>query len=437
MKNQKISENTYGSLVAALILANVINWDPLRDFFKQYDYNFFTGSKGSEPFRQIQDAMAAPQVSAQQNDNALGFTELLSNEFLFASGTETLLRAEAAKSPETLLSRKKLQGNYEGILGESPVHLKVLKRIDMFAKSSKVVLISGETGTGKELVARALHAESPYATHRMVIVNCAGIAENLIENELFGHEEGTFTGADRQYIGLFETASGGTLFLDEIGELPMRLQPKLLRVLQENEIRRMGGTAQIPVSVRVLTATNIDLIKAVEAGKFRRDLYERLKPLHIQLPALRERREDIPALAKHFLTKENNPSNQKVADINPEVLSLFDAYNWPGNIRELEGVIGRAVLLVEGVDILPHHLPSDLRTPQAHALPSADETAAANPNAAECFVLPFPMGTTLKEIEKSAILTTLAREDGNKSKTAKSLGIHRRTLHNKLRDYNA
>ena len=334
-----------------------------------------------------------------------------------------------------LLSREKLHGNYDDIIGESTVHLEVLKRIDMFAKSAKTVLISGETGTGKELVARALHADSPYATHPMVVVNCAGIAEHLIENELFGHERGAFTGADDQHIGLFKTASGGTLFLDEIGELPMSLQPTLLRVLQESKIRRVGGTKQIPVTARVLAATNIDLTETVEAGKFRRDLYERLKSLHIQLPALRERQEDIPALAIYFLTKENNASNRKVANINSEVLSLFDAYSWPGNIRELEGTIGRAMLLAEEGEILPHHLPSDVRTPQAHALPLADETAAANPNAAECFVLSFPMGTTLQEIEKAAILATLARENGNRSKTAEVLGISRVTLHTKLRTY--
>ena len=338
-----------------------------------------------------------------------------------------------------LLSREKSHGNYDHIIGESPAHLKVLKRIDTFAKSDKIVFISGETGTGKELVARALHAESPYATHPIVVVNCAGIAENLIESELFGHEKGAFTSADQQHIGLFETASGGTLFLDEIGELPKPLQPKLLRVLQENEIRRMGGTKQIQVKVRVLAATNINLIEAVAADRFRRDLYERLKPLHIQLPALRERREDIPLLAKHFLKKEANGCSQQITDINPEVLSLFDAYSWPGNIRELEGVIGRAVLLAEGDEILPDHLPQDVRTPQADPLPLVDATAAANPNTGERFVLCFPcfpMGTTLEEVEKSAILTTLAREDGNKSKTAKTLGIHRRTLHKKLRDYN-
>ena len=349
----------------------------------------------------------------------------------------TAPRAEEVAQSEMLLSREKFHGNYEDLIGESTVHLKVLKSIDLFAKSSKVVLISGETGTGKELVARALHAESPYAKHPMVVVNCAGIAESLLENELFGHEKGAFTGADQQHIGLFETASGSTLFLDEIGELPLSLQPKLLRALQENEIRRVGGTEQIPVSVRVLTSTNINLKEAVAAGRLRRDLYERLKSLHIQLPALRERREDIPLLAKHFLTKENNSSNQKVRNISPEALSLFDTYNWPGNIRELEGIIGRAVLLAEGRNILPHHLPKDVQTPQADSLPLADATDSANPNAPECFVLPFPVGTTLKEIEKSAILTTLVREDGNKSKTAKSLGIDRRTLHNKLRNYKA
>ena len=191
------------------------------------------------------------------------------------------------------------------------------------------------------------------------------------------------------------------------------------------------------MSARVLAATNINLIEAVEAGRFRRDLYERLKPLHIELPALQERRKDIPALAKHFLAKETSCSTQEVADINPEVLSLFDAYSWPGNIRELEGIIGRAVLSAEGGDILPHHLPKDVRVPQAHALPLADAATTTDPNVPEYFVLSFPRGTTLQEIEKSAILTTLAREHGNRSKTAAVLGISPPTLRAKLRTYNS
>ncbi|RKU06168.1 hypothetical protein C6503_26475 [Candidatus Poribacteria bacterium] len=433
MKNQKIGKNTYGDMVVSLGLANVIDWDLLRDCF-QCGYNFSMGFEGSEPFRQIQNATAAPWGSKQQNDNASGF----SSDFRFASGTETPPRAEEVEPPETPLSRGKLHGNYDTLLGESPVHLEVLKYIDMFAKSSEAVLISGETGTGKELVAYALHAQSARAANAWVVVNCAGMTENLMDSELFGHEKGAFTGADRRRIGLFEKASGGTLFLDEIAELPMLLQPKLLRALQENKIRRVGGTTEIPVAVRVLAATNADLVEAVKTGKFRRDLYERLKPLHIQLPALRERREDIPALTAHFLRKKNNRSVQKVADINPEILSLFDAYSWPGNIRELEGIISRAVLLAGGTDILPQHLPEDLRSPQAHPSPSADVTAAysTDSNAPECPVLPFPMGATLKEIEKSVILATLAREDGNKSKTAAVLGISRGTLRTKLRAYN-
>ena len=423
MKNQKIGADTHKNQVYVLTANNVTNTERLLDTLKQYSYNFFTTSEGSEPFHQIQDETVGPQVSLQQNDSAPNFRE------------KSLPGAEEVPPSEMLLSREQLHGNYDDIIGESPRHLEVLKSIDRFAKSSKPVLISGETGTGKELVARALHTESPYAIHPMVVVNCAGLAEHLMESELFGHEKGAFTSADRQHIGLFETALGSTLFLDEIGELPMPLQPKLLRVLQENEMRRGGGTKQIPVTARVLAATNIDLIEAIAAGRFRRDLYERLKSLHIQLPALWERREDIPALAKHFLTKENNASSRKVANINPAVLSLFNAYTWPGNIRELEGVIGHAVLLAEEGEILPHHLPLDLQTPRAHALSLADATTAVDPNAAECLVLPFLMGTTLQEIEKSAILATLARENGNKSKTAAVLGISRVTLNIKLRTY--
>ena len=294
-------------------------------------------------------------------------------------------------------------------------------------------------GQGKELVARALHAQSPRGGHTMAVVNCAGITESLIENELFGHEKGAFTGADQQHIGLFETASGSTLFLDEIGELPMSVQPKLLRVLQENEIRRVGGTEQIPVSVRVLAATNTDLIEAVAAGRFRRDLYERLKPLHIQLPALRERRTDIHMLATHFLAEEAKSYNQAVKTLSSEVLSLFHTYAWSGNIRELKGVIGSTVLFAEqNTVILLDHLPEDLRTSQASPVsyPNAAVPSSTSATAPRGPTLPFPIGTTLKEIESWAILETLAREKGNKSKTADVLGITRATLRAKLSTFN-
>ena len=360
------------------------------------------------------------KVSAQQNDNTLGFREA------------SLPRREAVVSRETPLSRADFHGNYDNILGGSAAHLEVLQHINLFAKSSQTVLISGETGTGKELVATALHAQSHRVGQPMVVVNCGGIAEHLIESEFFGHEKGAFTGADQQHIGLFETASGGTLFLDEIGELPMSLQPTLLRVLQEGKIRRVGGTKQIPIDARVIAATNSDLAEAVETGMFRGDLYERLKPLHILLPALRDRREDIPTLAIHFLAKALKDSTEKIEDIAPEILSLFHDYAWPGNIRELEGIINRAVLLAKGNSILPRHLPETVQKSHAPRLDLASE----NSTDLEPLMLPFPIGTTLKEIEKSAILETLARAGGNKSKTAAVLGISQPTLRAKLRTYN-
>ena len=419
MKHQ-IGTADCGNQVYVITIDDAADGECLRDFLEQQDYTFFTACEESESFRDIQDAMLRPQVSAEQNDSA-PITE------------ESPPMTEEEVAPQELpLSRLDFHGHYDDILGESGVHLEVLEHIDMFAESSRTVLISGETGTGKELVAFALHAQSARVGHPMIVVNCAGIAEHLIESEFFGHEKGAFTGAYAQHIGLFETASGGTLFLDEIGELPMSLQPTLLRVLQENKIRRVGGTQQIPIDVRVIAATNRDLAEAVEVGRFRRDLYERLKPLHIQLPALRERREDIPALAIHFLAKALTDYNQKIEDINPKILSLFHDYAWPGNIRELKGVIGRAVLLAKGGLILPRHLPQTVR--KSHA-PPLDLASEGSTDLARS-MLPFPIGTTLKEIEKSAILVTLARADGNRSKTAAVLGISRPTLRAKLHTYN-
>ncbi len=419
MKNP-IGTEDCGNQVYVITVDAAVNGECLRDFLEQQGYTFFTASEDSESFRHIQEAMLRPQGAAQENDSAPNTTG------------ESGPRTGETIPPETALSRSDFHGDYADILGESAAHLEVLESIETFAKSSQTVLISGETGTGKELVAAALHAQSPRAGNAIAVVNCGGIAEYLIASEFFGHEKGAFTGADQQKIGLFETASGGTLFLDEIAELPMPLQPTLLRVLQEGEIRRVGGTEQIPIDVRVIAATNTDLAEAVEAGRFRRDLYERLKPLHISLPALRERRGDIPALAIHFLAKALTDTTQKIEDISPEILSLFHDYAWPGNIRELEGVIGRAVLLAKGGLILPEHLPKPVQKSHTPPLDLASDDSTDLGRS----TLPFPIGTTLKEIEKSAILITLAREDGNQSKTAKILGIHRRTLHNKLRDYN-
>ena len=326
--------------------------------------------------------------------------------------------------------REMLDGDYNSIIGESAKAIDVLHSIEMFANSPTTVLISGETGTGKELVAHSLHENSSRSKREMVILNCAEISEQLMESELFGHEKGAFTGADRQHKGLFEIANGSTLFLDEISELPIALQPKLLRVLQEGEIRRVGGTARIPVDVRVVVATNRNLAQDVKDGKFRQDVYQRLKTLEISVPALRERRMDIPALTEHFLKTESQYQGQKMGGMSTQALALLQDYNWPGNIRELKGIITRALLMTQGNMILPKHLPPEFQGTQARLhIPEDGSERQEHP------IMSFPVGLTLKQIEQKVILMTLAWQNEHRTKTAKILGISGRTLRNKLRDY--
>lgn len=395
----------------------------LRDILEQHDYEVSTASKGSGMFRQILDevpdvVVLDPQVSEQQISGAPGVTENL-----HPPAGEILL-------PEKNRAREMLDGDYNSIIGESAKTIDVLHSIEMFANSPTTVLISGETGTGKELVAHSLHENSSRSKREMVILNCAEISEQLMESELFGHEKGAFTGADRQHKGLFEIANGSTLFLDEISELPIALQPKLLRVLQEGEIRRVGGTARIPVDVRVVVATNRNLAQDVKDGKFRQDVYQRLKTLEISVPALRERRMDIPALTEHFLKTESQYQGQKMGGMSTQALALLQDYNWPGNIRELKGIITRALLMTQGNMILPKHLPPEFQGTQARLhIPEDGSERQEHP------IMSFPVGLTLKQIEQKVILMTLAWQNEHRTKTAKILGISGRTLRNKLRDY--
>ena len=252
---------------------------------------------------------------------------------------------------ETRCARR--EGSRHGLVGTTGPIREVQRMIDAVAYSAATVLVTGESGTGKELVARALHARSPRSAQPFVALNCGALTETLLESELFGHVKGAFTGANRDQKGLFEAADGGTIFLDEIGDIPLSTQVQLLRVLQEGEIKRVGSTDSVKVDVRVIAATHRDLPKLVRPGKFREDLFYRLNVIAIPLPPLRERLEDIPLLAHHFLRRYADRLAKRVRTLAPEAIELLCAYRWPGNVRELENAIERAVVLCRGETITP------------------------------------------------------------------------------------
>ena len=310
------------------------------------------------------------------------------------------------------------------IIGKSAAMRALLEMLAMVAPSEATVLIAGESGTGKELIAKSLHVNSPRRENPLVTVNCAALTESLLESELFGHEKGAFTGADRRREGRFMQAHGGTVFLDEVGEMSSRMQAKLLRVLQEKEIQRVGSEDVLKVDVRVVAATNRDLEEDVRQGDFREDLFYRLNVMNLTVPPLRERREDIPLLAQHFLEKYARRNRKAVKGFVPLAMDMLLKYDWPGNVRELENAVERAVILMPGEHITEKQLP--LAVVQQHAGEDAGDDL---PQSATD-------GTrTLEEMEREAIVATLAATDGNKSETARRLGISRKTLHNKLKAY--
>ena len=329
------------------------------------------------------------------------------------------------------MTRDKLQGDYSEIIGESPQICGVLQHVENFAATSVKVLISGETGTGKELVVRALHKNSG-RSGEMVSINCAAISETLWESELFGHEKGAFTSAEARRIGKFERARKGTLFLDEIGELPLSLQPKLLRAIEDNKIERIGSEKPIPVDVRIITATNKDLAQAVKDGTFREDLYYRLNGAAIFVPSLSERQADIEMLVAHFLRKHRRSHQSEVPQVAPSTMALLKEYPWPGNIRELENVVQRTFYSAKGEILLPEHLPEEIRTAPRHPM-NTRERLPAYENEGEIRVL---IGTSLADVEEKLVRETVAWFDGNQTQIAGVLGIHRRTLQRKLKKYN-
>ena len=303
---------------------------------------------------------------------------------------------------------------FDAIVGRHPGMVRIYELIAQVAQTTATVLITGESGTGKELIARAIHRQGPRRDQPFVAVNLAAIPEPLIESELFGHEKGAFTGAHQKKLGKFELAHGGTLFLDEIGSLRVDLQAKLLRVLQEREVERLGGTRSIKVDVRFIAATNLDLRRAVREGTFREDLYYRLNVVPVELPPLRERREDIPLLADHFIRKYSREFHKEVRGTSPGALAILQNYRWPGNVRELENIIERSVALATGPVIHLTDLPLDLAL--------SDQAAGGATEA------PLTLKAAREQFEFQFILRTLERVNWNQSQAARLLGLHRNSL---------
>jgi DNA-binding NtrC family response regulator len=320
------------------------------------------------------------------------------------------------------------RGAFGRLRGSSEAIRAVYRQIEQVAPSTLSVLIVGESGTGKELVAQTLHDLSPRKKNEFVAINCAAIPATLLESEIFGHERGAFTGAVQRKIGCFEMADHGTLFLDEIAEMDEILQAKLLRVLQEQRFRRVGGRDVIEADVRVLTATNRDPIKAMAEGKLREDLYYRLNVFTIVLPPLRERREDVPMLARYFADDYASKNGAPPSSIDARAVELMLSYTWPGNVRELKNAIERSALLAAGGPILPEHLPLEVQRSEPSAAPAVPESAPGD-------VVSLPVGMSMDHAEREMIRTTLRHTSGNKTRAAKILGISLKTMHNKVKKY--
>lgn len=360
-----------------------------------------------------------------------GASEYLTKPFTLDELSDVLERASERRhfDTESRRLREKLRtaDGFGTLIGRSPEMERVYRILSKVAHTTHPVLILGESGTGKEIVARTIHYNGPNATHPFIPVDCGSLVPTLIESELFGYAKGAFTGANRSKEGLLATAEGGTVFLDEIGELPLDLQAKLLRALQEKEIRPVGSTQRIPINARILAATNRDLAAMVEQGKFRKDLYFRLNVVNVKIPSLRERRQDVSLLAAHFLERRRRETGVFYT-LSDDVLRVLGSYDWPGNVRELENTIERACALSSGPVLHLGDMPTQLQEYRlqsqqpAEAVLSDDVDMDAN-------IL------TIAEMEKQAILNTLRQLNGDKLTAARLLGIGKTTLYRKLKEY--
>jgi len=364
-------------------------------------------------FGTISSAVAAVKKGA---DNYL--TKPLEYEALSAVVERAMEKARLMQETRQLRDRLRERNAFHHIVTDDPKMKEILALVAQVGASRASVLITGESGTGKELIAEAIHAASPRADKPLVRLNCAALAEGLLESELFGHERGAFTGAVARREGRFKQADGGTLFLDEASEIPLATQVKLLRALQEKSFERVGGNETLKVDVRIIAASNRDLHAAIKAGTFREDLFYRLNVVPIEIPPLRERRRDVPLLASFFLRRYADENGRTIDALSEEALEVFESYAWPGNVRELENAIERAVVLCDGRTIEKRHLPASL----------AGDATPGNGTP------PVP-GTNIYDLERWAILKTLEACGGSTSKAAMILGISTRKVQYKLHEY--
>src|SRR6059058_2660731 len=332
-------------------------------------------------------------------------------------------KARDARQLAVLQRQLRETGRLGDLVGGTKPMQDVMRIVEMAAPSSASVLITGETGAGKEIVARTVHRLSPRTDRPFVAINCSAIPESLMESEIFGHERGAFTGAAERRIGCFELADGGTLLLDEIGEMPAPTQAKLLRVLEDRKVRRLGSKVETPVDVRVLAATNKVAEEAVSKGELRQDLYYRLNVFNINMPPLRDHKEDLPELVQTLLQEMNTRHSRNVGLVSDAVMQLFHNYSWPGNVRELRNTLERAIIVCESAMIEARHLP-----------PGFGQIAARGP-VQEANAVRLGVGTTVEAAERLLILKTLEATNNNKTRAAEILGISLKTLHNKLKEY--
>jgi len=396
----------------------------LSDFHmgKSGGFAFLRRAREIRPFIEViflSDKVPLSQAIEAMKQGAYDFYEFPVNHRLLMAVIEKAIEKQVLLAEKTELERKvKERFNFGNIVGRSKAMQHVIEIVGSVAPKNVNILLAGETGTGKEMVANAIHYNSPRSARPFVKVNCAAFNEGVLESELFGHEKGSFTGALSRRVGRFESAHGGTLFLDEIGDLSLSTQIKLLRVLQEREFERVGGNETIKVDVRLIAATNKDLKRLIGEGKFREDLYYRLNVVSISMPALRERKEDIPLLASYFINKINEESGYQIKGITKEAMQILLSYSWPGNVREMSNALESAMALSQKDVIEAKFLPSFL--------------LLAQPDNGDFYHIPQNM--TMGEIEQEVIRAALSRTGGNKTLASKLLGLGLRTLQRKTKD---